>query len=324
MRPEDIAAASHGHHSFPFTHPRPASPKRAFTLIEVLVVVAIIALLVAILMPSLAAARIQAKLTLDKANSRQIGTMTAQYHTVYNTFVPIVYNYYANGHNAHDAPARACWLSVALRGFHAAGARLRIGKGQKFCPDDVWYPEFGWFKEYEKTMLPDYFVCPFSRAKGPGEVYINETPYFRYYQWIGRHEHYQTWLWTPIITRGERVDNKVWPGENKDISTKSVAKHSALTWNRVTGGAVANETKYKYELHRKWSLADCRKVKSASLADVTVVFCAQGEHLVLQRDSKIGRVNVGGHPAKMGVGGTHAIFADTHVDWVEGRRIGWP
>ena len=52
----------------------------AFTLIEVLVVVAIIALLAAILLPSLKAARTQAKVTVCKANCKQIATMIATYH----------------------------------------------------------------------------------------------------------------------------------------------------------------------------------------------------------------------------------------------------
>ena len=50
-----------------------------FTLIEVLVVVAIIALLISILLPSLAAARDQTKRTVCVSNLSQLGKATAGY-----------------------------------------------------------------------------------------------------------------------------------------------------------------------------------------------------------------------------------------------------
>src|SRR5438874_8468839 len=52
---------------------------RAFTLIEVLVVMAIIAILAAILVPSLNSALERAKATKDMSNLRQIGTATQTY-----------------------------------------------------------------------------------------------------------------------------------------------------------------------------------------------------------------------------------------------------
>lgn len=55
----------------------------AFTLIEVLVVVAIIALLVAILLPSLARAREQARMAMCKSNSRQLMTGVSLYMADY-------------------------------------------------------------------------------------------------------------------------------------------------------------------------------------------------------------------------------------------------
>jgi prepilin-type N-terminal cleavage/methylation domain-containing protein/prepilin-type processing-associated H-X9-DG protein len=61
---------------------------RAFTLIEVLVVVAIIALLISILLPSLQMARIQARSTVCQSNLRQIGVGAQQYAGDFREYVP--------------------------------------------------------------------------------------------------------------------------------------------------------------------------------------------------------------------------------------------
>jgi len=145
-----------------------APRQSAFTLIELLVVVAIIALLVAILLPSLSRARLQAKIVLCKANMAQISTMTANYQAENTGFVPIMYNYYAYGHGRHDAPARACWLSVALRDYYPGTARLKERTGGRFDPNKVWYPETGLREEYERTLLPEFFCLSVSAGDGSG------------------------------------------------------------------------------------------------------------------------------------------------------------
>ena len=55
------------------------SPRRAFTIIELLVVVAIIGLLTAIMLPSLRSVRTQARRTVCGTNLRQIGVAMAGY-----------------------------------------------------------------------------------------------------------------------------------------------------------------------------------------------------------------------------------------------------
>ena len=62
--------------------------QRGFTLIELLVVVAIIALLISILLPSLAAAREQAKVAKCLANLKSLGLATQQYFLDNNDVFP--------------------------------------------------------------------------------------------------------------------------------------------------------------------------------------------------------------------------------------------
>jgi prepilin-type N-terminal cleavage/methylation domain-containing protein len=64
----------------------------AFTLVELLVVIGIIAVLVAILLPSLAKAREQARATACLSYLRQIGMGATLYANEYHGWLPIVSN----------------------------------------------------------------------------------------------------------------------------------------------------------------------------------------------------------------------------------------
>jgi prepilin-type N-terminal cleavage/methylation domain-containing protein/prepilin-type processing-associated H-X9-DG protein len=69
------------------------SRRRGFTLIEVLVVVAIIALLVAILLPAMARVRWQTKSLVCKTNLHDLGSAFMMYANAYNGYFPLVPNY---------------------------------------------------------------------------------------------------------------------------------------------------------------------------------------------------------------------------------------
>ncbi|MHC4796569.1 MAG: prepilin-type N-terminal cleavage/methylation domain-containing protein [Planctomycetota bacterium] len=331
---------------------------RGFTLIEVLVVVAIIALLAAILIPSLRQARVQANIAVCKANCKQIGTIVATYRSEHKTHVPIMFNYYSNGDpnhktntTGHHTPAKATWLSVALRSYDKGTRNLKNipstrVPGEYFDPEQIWGYRNGSHEtiklrdEYEDRIMPDHYACPFERhsGEGSGDV-INEVGGIGYQELTGRLESYHTWLWE-IIEKG----TSVW-GENSPLVNKytgfGIAKHTAITWNQIeqrdrelpdgkrwdTEDATNWKNPFFHEYHRRWkrrwSNIQEREVKVLNLSDVTVSWCAQGEHLAFAPAGiKYLRYNVDSHRTSRG-GGCNAIFGDTHVEWVKGTQIGW-
>jgi prepilin-type N-terminal cleavage/methylation domain-containing protein/prepilin-type processing-associated H-X9-DG protein len=148
----------------------PSGKRAAFTLIELLVVIAIISLLVAILLPVLAAARVAARNTLCQSNLRQLA---------------IAFNAYAGANNGSmmlaglpgTSPPGITWwfgwqasntvgqlnapLNVA-QGFIAPYLGGSIQSGLR-CPD---FPYDGpFFEPSFSTYAADYglnaFICPY-------------------------------------------------------------------------------------------------------------------------------------------------------------------
>lgn len=97
--------------------------RRGFTLIEVLVVVAIIALLVSILLPSLAEARRRARASVCLSNTRQLGVATQMYAGTYKGYL-IDYGL-AHGGSVDESTT---WFNTLRRDYH--------DKLVARCPDD--------------------------------------------------------------------------------------------------------------------------------------------------------------------------------------------
>ncbi|MHC4441301.1 MAG: type II secretion system protein [Planctomycetota bacterium] len=335
-------------------------PIRAFTLIEVLVVVAIIAMLAAILIPSLQRAREQARISMCKANIKQIGSVTATYQSEYKGYVPVLYNASAGylGHFTDQdsvGPGGAmmhCLMPVAFRAYDKGTrnlAKMRDSQGTLFDPELGWDPVKT--REFVDRIMPDYYVCPFIRDK-PSEDEVFEPrgtwKGCRLYEIKGRICSYLTWQWEGRVVRGtiplawnpqgipdqfpsfwdKGPQDEVWMGNGRP-------KYSVLCWNRRKGrdrfyqsppefvapkyvtvnGKRRTNTDF---LHRIWRAQDARFVKSASLSEVTVAYCHGGMNVSFSRRIR----NMGSHRTGLG-GGTNALFADTHVEWVKGSQIGW-
>lgn len=300
-------------------HGGPDHPARgAFTLIEVLVVVAILALLVAILLPSLQRARTQAKIGTDRANMKQISTAIGIYMAENNASMPIMYNYWAITGSPYNMPARACMLSVALRNYNQKLKRLREIDGGRFNPEASW--TWSIVDDYENRIMPPLYACPFERGHGNGVELVSQDAKFYYWEWRGWFESYHVWLWEDIV-RG-KPPAPPWPGPPGGIN--GVPQHSVLSWHQGRAHSDLLKEETKRWRHRHWKQGDLHQARSGSLSDVTVVYCSQGEHMQwAPRSNLVGRFNVGSHRTARG-GGTLAIFGDMHVEWVLGTRIGWP
>ncbi len=293
--------------------------RRAFTLIEVLVVVAIIALLISILLPSLSRARDQAKNTSCKANAKQIATTIAEYMTENKDSVPVMYNYAAGDGIYSTAtlyPMRTVMTSVAFRKYDAGTRKALVPP--TYNPEALWPDPV--VVTYESTIMPAYFNCPYQRGKGQGQtVVIRSTPQYLYEDTRGQFESYQPWRrQNPKDSVSAGPLTPPWPGAAWDDAMQLYAN---FNWNIRPGGAAQTGDKNR---HRKWSIGEARGISAASFSDVTVLFCAQGEYMVKFSNSPpIWRRNINSHRSGSG-GGTNAIFADTHVSWVKGTRIGSP
>ena len=87
-----------------------ATPGLGFTLVELLVVVSIIALLIAILLPSLKGARAQAKQTLCLNNCHQMAIAMQQYSLDHRDHFPA-----SGGHGNPSEDPEGWWLNILAR-----------------------------------------------------------------------------------------------------------------------------------------------------------------------------------------------------------------
>ncbi|MHC4443124.1 MAG: prepilin-type N-terminal cleavage/methylation domain-containing protein [Planctomycetota bacterium] len=230
----------------------------AFTLIEVLVVVAIIALLAAILIPSLQRAREQAKIASCKANCKQIANIIATYQSEFKGYVPVLFNYGAEERGFHDHPehlAMNSYLPVAFRAYDKGTkklARMTVapnvplkGETEFFNPQEAWYKDKR--LDFELRIMPSHYACPFGREKGNSEftfVGTKSTKLGKFDVSVldGQVNAYVTWMWEGriiknIVPLNEHGKAEPYPGDNPSINvngpTDGRPKYSVLSWSYI-------------------------------------------------------------------------------------------
>jgi len=122
--------------------------REAFSLIELLVVISIIALLIALLLPVLSRARGAARAVKCAANLKQVGTGFWLYGAEFKGYSPTVYN-------------PAAWLSGASTGTGLAAIGMPSGNDYFACPEDsVHYPLAGYSYGMNGLLYGGRFQTP--------------------------------------------------------------------------------------------------------------------------------------------------------------------
>src|SRR2546423_9401001 len=139
----------------------------AFTLIELVVVIAIIAILAAMLLPALNNAKNRAQQSIDLNNNKQLLTATHMYVTDNLDYMPLP------GWGTGDT----CW-------GHAGGIPVGGGNVNNFSQvlsNQQYYCKFGQLAPYDSKEVK-IFLCPADRVDS---FYYQRNIYFSSYVWNG-------------------------------------------------------------------------------------------------------------------------------------------
>jgi prepilin-type N-terminal cleavage/methylation domain-containing protein len=305
---------------------------KAFTLVELLVVISIIALLLSILIPTLGRARSAARLVICKANMKQVQTFATLFQADNDGYVPPVFN-----PSAPNVDAQGRYLSVAFRDYFPETETSKL-LDKDFpptgYPDSVIWSHANNTRELERyieEVLPEFYMCPFVRGKDvsvpkyQGKISIGDT-YYPHFT-VGAFESYQVWLWNHKkgSDPAKYGDNHPLGEDHGKPAFGTIAWQNGTRRFQTSGGGlkfpwdgyIDNPQDFKV----KWSSEISRAGVAKSFAEVATILCTAG-----QTDNWANQggaiMNYGSHK-NGGKGGTVLGMADGHVEWAEGTKVGW-
>jgi len=296
--------------------------RKAFTLVELLVVISIIAMLLAILMPALSRARDQARLMTCLANVKQLGLLLGLYQADNSNRVPVMLNVWATNY----APPSGTNLSVALRKYADIKLPSDLNPTKKYWGRSSYIEGF---REYYTKYLPTYFVCPLNRIQpevsANGEWWQDSGKItvlgarLQTYKLKGFMESYVTHLWDK--KKGDVIY------DFSKSKTDGIREYGVLNWwnastcRKIKGDYMPGN--YYSELGSvAWSKNELDMTDASCLADATAFYCGAGEFIGSAGTSTTTAIFNRGSHKKGGAGGTNALFGDLHANWVKGTRIG--
>ena len=145
---------------------------KKFTLIELLIVIAIIGILASILLPSLSKARAKARQSVCLSNQRQMHTAAFSYITKNNNFAP--YDNHLSG--AVDNWKNKTWFNRLIPDYLPEGTKVLGGASDvQFCPDGR--QEINkWSSTISMNTLMSGFYYQSWNIKPEFEHILNATP----------------------------------------------------------------------------------------------------------------------------------------------------
>lgn len=298
----------------------------AFTLVELLVVISIIALLLSILIPSLGRAREQAMVLTCTSNCRQIGILMETYRAGNDGYVPVVLN---QSSNFGGVPAKNSFLSVAFQDYtREPPLPDRLNPNRSWSLNELY--------DYYKKLLPKHFACPFVQKQksrefaceltgavtfsGPNGQKVYSTAKF-----VGLWCSYYTWIHPREA--GIQYTNHPWGRPHGVLKFGTLNWHSATEILGNSSSAAKDFDKIK-DVPMRWGPTQIKRVGGTSLADTAAIICQKGQYDSWSDSKQIRQImNYGSHRKStkfpQRIGGSNLVMGDAHVEWVPGTQVGW-